>query len=541
MFNPDFYPTPRHITDKMLDGIDFKLIESVLEPSAGKGDIADRLKEKMRYAHDCYGNQDYNADIDTVEIEPELRHILRGKGLRVVHDDFLTFHTFKHYDLIAMNPPFSAGDKHLLKAIEMQKAGGKIVCLLNAETLRNPCTITRRDLLKKLDDLNASIEYISGAFSAAERKSDVEIALIKIDIPKAEPVSNIFENLRAAQEINQEQEDANQYGAMVDNDVIKGAVQRYNFEVAAGLRLIQEYRAMAPYLLCTLKKDSIYAKPILKLGFEDSGRYSNGLSENEFVRRVRSKYWKALFDNDQFCGLLTSNLRNQYRSKVHELADYDFSLYNIYSIRIEMSQQLVKGVEETIIDLFDELSHKHHWYDETSSNIHYYNGWKTNKAYMINKKVIIPLNGFGRYDGSMDYTYTVLQKLGDIERVFNYLDGGLTEEVDIERALKKAQAHGATKKIPLKYFHVTFYKKGTCHIEFDNLELLKKFNIFGSQRKGWLPPSYGKTKYSDMTPEEQAVVNEFDGGEAEYNKMLLRRDYYIFSGENVLQLAEHSA
>ena len=29
----------------------------------------------------------------------------------------------------------------------------------------------------------------------------------------------------------------------------------------------------------------------------------------------------------------------------------------------------------------------------------------------------------------------------------------------------------------LKNIDVTFYKKGTCHIEFTNLELLKRFNI----------------------------------------------------------------
>ena len=50
----------------------------------------------------------------------------------------MTFYTYKHYDLIIMNPPFDNGDKHLLKAIDLQKNGGAIICLLNAETLKNP-------------------------------------------------------------------------------------------------------------------------------------------------------------------------------------------------------------------------------------------------------------------------------------------------------------------------------------------------------------------------------------------------------------------
>ena len=39
-----------------------------------------------------------------------------------------------------MNPPFSNGDKHLLKALKMQEKGGAIICLLNAETIRKICS-----------------------------------------------------------------------------------------------------------------------------------------------------------------------------------------------------------------------------------------------------------------------------------------------------------------------------------------------------------------------------------------------------------------
>ena len=78
----------------------------------------------------------------------------------------------------------------------------------------------------------------------------------------------------------------------------------------------------------------------------------------------------------------------------------------------------------------------------------------------------------------------------------------------------------------LGYFTITIYKKGTCHIEFTNEELLKKINIFGSQQKGWLPPCYGKKKYEDMTTEEQAVIDDFQGKE-EYDKVYANPDYYL--------------
>ena len=37
--NKDFYPTPEWVADKMLDGIDWLMVGSILEPSAGKGDL----------------------------------------------------------------------------------------------------------------------------------------------------------------------------------------------------------------------------------------------------------------------------------------------------------------------------------------------------------------------------------------------------------------------------------------------------------------------------------------------------------------------
>lgn len=42
-----------------------------------------------------------------------------------------------------------------------------------------------------------------------------------------------------------------------------------------------------------------------------------------------------------------------------------------------------------------------------------------------------------------------------------------------------------------------------------------------------LPPRYGKVPYEDMTTEEKAVVNEFDGGAEEYMKVYLQRDKFI--------------
>lgn len=146
-----------------------------------------------------------------------------------------------------------------------------------------------------------------------------------------------------------------------------------------------------------------------------------------------------------------------------------------------------------------------------------------------------------RMERLLDYDWEVQAKLADIEKVFNYLDGGRTpDHINLIQVLRNAERQGITKKIKLKYFTVTFYKKGTCHIEFTNLGLLDKFNLFGSQRKGWLPPSYGKVRYDDMSKEEQEVIDSFQGKE-NYEKVLQNKDYYLVQSTDLLLLAKSIA
>lgn len=533
MFNNDFYPTPKTLIHKMLEGIDFRMINTVLEPSAGKGDIVDQVKDKLKYSKTGYNRTD-KYDIDTIEIDENLQYILQGKNYRIVHNDFLTYNSYKKYDVIIMNPPFSNGDKHLLKAIEMQQNGGAIVCLLNAETIKNPYSNSRKDLIQKLEQYNVDITYHNNSFIDAERSTSVEVALIKISIPKSDNNSIILDELKKEEQHREEASyNSNQ---IINGDFLKGIVDQYNFEVKAGLKLITEYNALKPLLLNSIKVDN-YASEILELKLKYTDNECT--IENGYIKQVRMKYWKALFESKQFTDLFTSNLLQKYHNKLNELKDYDFSLYNIYSIRVQLNKEMLQGVEDTILNLFQELSHKHCWHDESSKNIHYYNGWKTNKAYKINKKVIIPLSGFQdmQYSwGSYRPTqYKVVEKLADIEKVFNYLDGGKTEDMNLKDALKFAEGYGETSKILTKYFFITFYKKGTCHLEFRDLDLLHKFNLYGSQRLGWLPPSYGKAKYSDMTAEEKTIIDEFEGKES-YNKVMTNKDYFIVETSKLLRL-----
>lgn len=525
-----FYPTPKPLIDELLAGIDWPLVEAVLEPSAGKGDIALAVIEKLK-AHNRrygYGADTESFDVDCVEIDPDLRHILTGRKLRVVHDDFLTLRTFKRYSAILMNPPFDHGAEHLLKALEMQKHGGYIACILNAETLNNPFSLARKQLKGLLDQYGAQVTYRDNAFVSAERRTGVSIAIVKVTIPyEQEPESVILEGLHADQ-AKRRREGPAQRNELIKDDYIEAIVDRFSFEVEAGCRLIREYRALQPYLNDKVDKEE-HPSPLLSviMGSVYSHRQETA-TENAFLRGMRKKYWTALFTSRKFIQNMTSNLQEELMASVEKLKDFDFSVYNIMAIRLNMQKKLVEGIHQTIMKLFDDWTRKHHW-DENSKNRHYFDGWRTNDAFAVNKRVIIPFysEAFDSWNGRFHPThYSTEKTLCDIEKVFDYLSGNKPDYDGLHRRLDMAEKELQTRGIGLRYFKVTFYKKHTCHIEFTDMDVLHKFNLYAARDKKWLPPSYGRKAYREMDAEEKKVVDAFEG-EASYGQVLQRKEYFL--------------
>lgn len=533
----EFFPTPPKLISLLLAGIDFEKVETVLEPSAGKGDIAAKIAErfvhKRNKSYHRYSEEyDGKGEIDCIEIDPTLRATLKGAGFRVVHDNFLTYHTRKHYDLIAMNPPFSEGAEHLLKALELAKYGGIVRCVLNAETIRNPYSFERRTLATKLAELGATITFHAGAFADAERSTDVEVALVSVTILDSVSDSIILEDLHAAHDA-----EAKARGPQTDiapGDFVEAIVARYRFEIDAGMRLIHEYQKIRPHLLQSLRDaGSMNSAPILHLTIEDR-KVRDGNVLNDYIRLTRLKYWEALFQAPQFVGQLTSNLQRELFAKVETLADYEFSRVNILSLQRDMSQHTIASIEATIIKEFDRLSRQHHW-DKDSSNVHYYNGWATNKSWKINEKVIMPGSPWDtiwhkwRFDNCA-------RELADLEKCLTFLNGGLPPEIGIATALTRAEELQKSSGIESSFFTVTCYKKGTLHIRFLRQDLLDRLNRFGGQQKNWLPPSYGRRKYADMAPAERTVIDSFEG-EASYARVVAEPEKYLVETSGMLRLA----
>lgn len=594
-----FYPTPKSVAYQLFDMIDTQVIHEVLEPSAGKGDL---LKSFGCYKNEKYqeslaekgvNKKDYNnasCNVDAIEFDPNLRGILNYEfcgqrvqefnnkmyeisqnrrylwkednyeGLtdeqiaelkqlkeevkerstyvhvKIIHNDFMTFVSKKHYDLILMNPPFANGDEHLMKAIQMQSEnGGKILCILNAETLLNLYSNKRKFLMNTLNNLGAKIRFVDNGFSGAERQTDVRVALIYIDIPEPEHHSEIYEKFQKAKEYRESTGDNS--SKLTTTNFLEDLIAQYNEEMELGLALIDEFNALLPYLNRNVVGDAgNYSNLSLKVGNEAVG-YTDS-PKNKFVNLTRHKYWTSLLNNEKFTGMLTKNLKDKYSSMISKFAEYDFTMFNIQALMNDMNSGLRDGIEKTILDLFDKMSAKFAYIPEMESNIHLYNGWKTNKAHKVGKKVILPCNGAfsdWKWDKNPLNVYNCVELLSDMQKALNYLDGGQTDDINLNVAITKARDECNYKKIDTKYFYVTFYKKGTMHCVWKNEELLKRFNIYVSKRRNWFPPCYGNKHYNDMTEEEKQVIDSFQGAD-DYEKIMRNPSYYLSANTNLLQI-----
>jgi hypothetical protein len=414
--------------------------------------------------------------------------------------------------------------------------------LVNAETLRNPCDRVRRALQARLDRLGAEVEYLTDEFKSAERRTSVEVALVKLYLKPPEAPSVLLDDLRRAEPVVAEEAEAQ---ALVGTDFTESLVASFGVECRTGIRLMDEYFALRPYIRDRFRKsdeDHDYSKPLIELKVEGNcSSDSKAACVNAYLEGVREKYWGLLLSNKSFRAKFTSNILSEMDSKLQELRHYDFTPFNIAALIEEMNSKIVAGIEAAILGLFDKCTQRFAYDDSIhNGNVWYYNGWKTNKAHKINKRIILPMNGLSAWSVGTKLEYHIHKELADMVKVFNYLSDTPSEDVPrlVGHACGWAERNEDFSGMDMRFFEITFYKKGTAHIKFTDLRLLDKLNIFGSQRKGWLPPAYGRKSYEAMDEEERGVVESFQG-KAAYEEVCRRPDFWLV--DTSLLLGEGSA
>jgi hypothetical protein len=482
MFNPDFYPTPINIIEKMME--DIQLNEAViLEPSAGSGNIVD-------YA------LSHGAKVIACEIEPKLRTML---NCNLIADDFLTVQSTQvsHITHIIMNPPFSEDAKHILHAWEIAPDGCEIRALCNWETVANPFSRSRK-ILKTTVEQYGKIAYLGSCFATAERKTDVEVALIRLCKPAKQ--ESEWTGFFMEEEEEEQMEGLQQYNFV--RDVVSryiGAVQIFDKQLEAAIKMNE------------LTSQFYNSKIALSMTSKDAK-----VTREEYKKDLQKSAWNYVLKKMNMEKYITKSLRDDINKFVEQQHKVPFTMQNIYAM-IQMIIGTQKSrMDKALEEVFDRVT-RHY-----AENRFAVEGWKTNSHYLINQKFILDgLTEVGWHgELSVRYGGYNLEIIEDLLKALCYLtarDFGQTITLaercrnshmlerngkiicdtsvkhrgypinfaDKTKREEYLAMHPECNPVPAvewgqwfdwEFFEVRAYKKGTMHFKFKDEKVWGKFN-----------------------------------------------------------------
>lgn len=466
MFNTDFYPTPEDVIMQMLDGYDVQG-KVVLEPSAGKGNIVDFMLQSGA------------ADVIACEKEVDLKKILATK-CKVISEDFLKVQgsDVSHVDFIVMNPPFSADEKHILHAWEIAPEGCKIIALCNLNTLKRGYS-EYRVRLRGIVEEHGGWEDLGDCFANAERKTDVEVALIRLQKP-GEAKGNEFEGFF----MDEDPEEA-QYNGLMPYNFVRDLVNRY----VAAVKLFDEQLELA-VKMNNLTSQFYSSEIAFTCTQEDKPK-----TRNEYKKDLQKQAWMYIFREMNMEKYTTKGLKEDLNKFVEKQQNIPFTMRNIYQML-----QIVVGthdqrMDKAILEVFDKLTQHYH------DNRYNVEGWKTNSHYLMGEKFILPWMTDIDWNGSFHvrwYHNSNVEIIEDLQKALCWLTGTRYEDcVELYKFVNQTKVEGSDSELVKRewnkwydwgFFQIKGFKKGTIHFKFKDQEVWAKFNQRVAKLKGYPLP-----------------------------------------------------
>ncbi len=485
-----YYPTPTELVRSILESMDdqFHDAEEInfLEPCAGDGAIC---REVQKF----FTGLKTPVNIHCIEIEEVFQNSLKGQGYHVIGKDFETYNGQPFYDIIIMNPPFSKGAKFLLKAYDLLNADGRLICILNAETVKNPCN-RDRELLKALIERVGDVKYLSNAFSNANRKTDVEIAVVYLKKPLYENEFDYFggiqHNILSDEErIREELKNKVEGTQIMSFDKVDYAVNVYRNcveQIFKGIDTITKIKNSLKYLENEAREFNIEPEKFIEIMFEKEQEEA----KEQAIKTIRKMIWSFVLKFCQMEQYLYHKQRNDFYSKMEKgSATIPFTKENILQFFENIYLQREKYFQAGIEDLFNEITSYH------QGNTIHREGWKTNKNWKINKKIIvdwgIEFDDYSKHGGRYGFFRVRYGRewIEDLDKIVRKIEPELASGYWIKDALRNCfdrlgKIHIGEKfenTCETPYFRLKFFKKGTLHITFKDQKILDKLNIIGAK------------------------------------------------------------
>lgn len=523
MFNKEFYPTPPEVIEIMLEPYKYNDAKqdkysyyndkydlsdkTILEPSAGKGDILDFIAESKYNKRD---KENYFA----IEQNQDLQAILREKDYDVLGSDFLTWNDDLFFDLIIMNPPFSNGDEHLLKAIEISR-NTEIICLLNAETILNPHSKKRKYLLQQIEEFG-SYEILGDVFKNAERKTGVNVALVRLKIVLEEQAFDFSFTDYQPEKVN------------FDESFVKNEVAR-NDKIGNMMIMFEQSKRAYKELIEAQAKFEHYNSFLMGI-YDSSDKVTkkDGTAENRYNyynKSIKKIMWKKVVKELNLERYMTNKISQNFSAFINQQSSIVFNKQNVADLFNMLISNSKNILDQAITDVFEMLTANYY-----SENRMHVEGWKTNDRYKVNRKVIAPTYvRYGEYMNSHDLkqygdkfsvSYSGSEQYTDIDKVMCYITGEAYEQITtIRESLdfhfnKIGKVYTGQKfdnQCESKFFKIKFYKKGTVHLYFKDKWMWNEFNMRACADKNWLPDNERSKWEQEKADKRQQRKNERNG------------------------------
>lgn len=529
MFHDEFYPTPLEVAKKMWMKARARG-KRVLEPSCGKGDLVELLIrgdfeipiEFLSEAEKRIANYYEQDSLDQkpevvfgIEFSDDLYELCKTKGIKMLGHDFLNTDLDHNIELIYMNPPFSNGDEHLLKAWNVVADGGEVVCLLNEETIKNPFS-EKRKLLQRIIEDHGNVEYLGDCFSTAERKTNVQVAMVYLKKPenkfKFDFKETFIVNSEKENVLNVGNKDVTSYvTSIAKSDYLQSLEDAYNRTKDSYIEMIKHIRKANDLF----KTFSSYSGD--RLDFNLLSLLNRPEDEYKAMAEVlKSRAWNLIIEKSNIKKYATSKVRDMIFNFSQQQSEVAFSKKNVIDLLSMLAINSQSIFKQAVVDVFDKLTA----YDK-ENRIHT-EGWLTNDSYKINYKVIIP----GVFDYNTIYSAEChrwsinrTSLLYDLEIAMQYvLQEEMGEhEICLSKSLEKVK--NGVYEGETRYFKWKAHKKGTLHLWFKEEDAWTMFNIIAASGKNWLPANNVKAKFA----EEQRLRKPKQYGKA----------YWVTEAENI--------
>jgi Domain of unknown function (DUF4942) len=461
MFNKDFYPTPHSVLDQL--GIECAG-KVVLEPSAGKGNIIEWLSSNGA------------AKVLACEINPDLATIARSKADQFIGADFMqvTAEQISHIDMIVMNPPFSADEKHIIHAFKIAPGGCTIHALCNWQTWNNRYN-RHRDEFGSLINNYGNVSNLGNAFADAERQTGVEVGYVVLHKPGAKPGMDEFEGFFMEEE---PEELPNGPGIMRFN-AIRDIVQRY----VHSCRKYAEFEKVA-VAMNQLTRPFDVGNFSFTIRSNRSSSDGEVLSNEQFRIELQKAAWRHLFATMNMDKYVTKGVRdkiNAFAESQQKVPFTERNIYRMFEIIVATSEQ---NFNEALVSAVDE------WTKHTHDNRFGVEGWKTNTGHMLNKRFIVD-HGFRKgWGGQPDLGYGVSNwsygRFEDLVKVLCHLTATPIDTIPSLYDCLKGATFGQW--FEWGFFRMRVYMKGTAHVEFLNLDHWALLNQRYATLKGVVLP-----------------------------------------------------